>query len=929
MELSKSFINFKSAILWILLIVFFCYANSLTNDYNMDDEIVTVNHPLTSKGISAISEILKSPYFQSDIYSYEYRPIVHISFAIEHQFLGQSAFVSHLINLLLYLLLIYVVFELFKLLFPEVNHIILAAIVFLWALHPTHTEVVSSIKNRDEILALLFSFLAWKQALKFSTTNEWWRILLVLLLFNLAMGSKVTVIPMVFIIPLSIWFLLGTINLRVILISLLLSISGVIWFQQLDILRMVIFVALNIVVFIVGIIVFNFQYLIALVKIKELEKDEHHVSNSLEFDNLFFLFKNNITLIIALLLLNVIIVINSINLLSMMGLVLAPLLIAYFAKPSSRVFWLIFSVLFAGEFALIFSDSIIVYNAVLYVVILVAYITTKKLIDNRCSLLLIVFAIVIGIVSKSYVSLLLLLNFSFYLKFHFRWFALLLSSILVISSVTSYSGVFGVDRALLITDFLFLNILNFIIYPSPKLQKYSLVALVIYFAAACLILEFSGFKDYKSKSPIIISKNIANVSNLKLSVVPTQTYRPVLFAEFPVDLVKDNLRTKIGTSAEVLFKYLKLTLIPYPLSFYYGYSEIKPVSVNNAVPIISILIHILLLIAIALSFKRNKLIAFGISLYLISIAPFSAFVSPIPGVMADRYLFSPTLGFATILIGLIIWLFKIDWHSKLSGTALFPKNARYILSAVLLVYASLTIARNNDWKDRLTLFRNDIVHVPNSAQAHNLLAYHLNRKAQEVTDPLERKKFMEEAAFHFQRATEIWPEFMNATYDLGRTHEQLGNWNKAIVAYRRTFEIDTSFSDAIFRMGIVYDAENKFDSAIIVYEFVTKDNPMNITAFNNLSYCYFKIQAYRSAIETGKRCSKFHPTNTDPIVNIGKTFLHIKENDSALYYFEKVYPNRSEDKGLTEVLYKLWNEKGNIERASFYYRRMQIMGMVK
>ena len=229
---SKGFIDFKSILFWVLAIVFVCYANSLTNGYNMDDEIVTINHPLTSKGLSAIPDILKSPYFQSDIYSYEYRPVVHISFAIEHQFLGQSPFVSHLINLLLYLILVVVTFQLLKMLFPLANEMILGAIVLLWALHPTHTEVVCSIKNRDEILALLFAFLAWKEAIKFVQGKQWWRILLVVLLFNLAMGAKVTVVAFAILVPLSILLFKTFDAKRLVGVSLVLSISGASWITQ-------------------------------------------------------------------------------------------------------------------------------------------------------------------------------------------------------------------------------------------------------------------------------------------------------------------------------------------------------------------------------------------------------------------------------------------------------------------------------------------------------------------------------------------------------------------------------------------------------------------------------------------------------------------------------------------------------------------------
>ncbi len=65
---------------WEILIfsfAFLLYLNCIPNSYNMDDELVTRNHRLTSKGISAIPEIFTSFYYKDESgYAYEYRPVV-------------------------------------------------------------------------------------------------------------------------------------------------------------------------------------------------------------------------------------------------------------------------------------------------------------------------------------------------------------------------------------------------------------------------------------------------------------------------------------------------------------------------------------------------------------------------------------------------------------------------------------------------------------------------------------------------------------------------------------------------------------------------------------------------------------------------------------------------------------------------------------
>ena len=92
--------------LLVFAFTFLVFANSVFNNYNMDDELVTQNHRLTSQGIKAIPEILASPYYSDERGNkYEYRPVVLISFALEHELLGENPHISHFINLLLYALM--------------------------------------------------------------------------------------------------------------------------------------------------------------------------------------------------------------------------------------------------------------------------------------------------------------------------------------------------------------------------------------------------------------------------------------------------------------------------------------------------------------------------------------------------------------------------------------------------------------------------------------------------------------------------------------------------------------------------------------------------------------------------------------------------------------------------------------------------------
>src|SRR5690606_8485120 len=173
----------KNIIFLIFLISFLFYGNTIPNEFSMDDELVTLNHKNVSKGFNGIIPIFKERYVSNEQQSYEYRPIVLVTFAIEHQFTGGDPHFSHFINILLYALTGVVLFFLLSRLFVQHHWILPASITFLFLIHPIHNEVVASLKNRDELLSFLFTLLSIRAFLNFYDYQKKWQILYGFLFF--------------------------------------------------------------------------------------------------------------------------------------------------------------------------------------------------------------------------------------------------------------------------------------------------------------------------------------------------------------------------------------------------------------------------------------------------------------------------------------------------------------------------------------------------------------------------------------------------------------------------------------------------------------------------------------------------------------------------------------------------------------------------
>lgn len=196
--------------LLLFVTAFALYANSIHNGFSMDDEFYTTpaNH-ISSQGTAAIHEVFTTHTLHDNDNSYEYRPVAMLTFLLQHQLLNDNATTSHFINVLLYAVTCVLVFLLLCRWLPGTDNWFSFSVCLLFILHPLHTEVVDSIKSRDEQLALFFTISSLLAAWKAFKTKKVLYWVLYPMLFFLALLSKITVIPYLLVLPLSLYFFGG------------------------------------------------------------------------------------------------------------------------------------------------------------------------------------------------------------------------------------------------------------------------------------------------------------------------------------------------------------------------------------------------------------------------------------------------------------------------------------------------------------------------------------------------------------------------------------------------------------------------------------------------------------------------------------------------------------------------------------------------
>lgn len=595
--------------------VFLIYGNSIRNEYAMDDEIVTATYersnPRIEKGIKGIPNLFTTRYVQTGQQSFDYRPLVLSTFAIEYQLFKKNPHISHFISVALYLIICLLIFSTLRTIFPAFNIIFPLLVTLLFAAHPIHTEVVDNIKNRDELMSFFFGLLALRYSLKYIDNNK--------IIYAATAG----------------FFMLAA-----------------------------------------------------------------------------FLSKKTVVVFIPII----------------------PLTILFFrsVKPSKIVY----------------------------------------------PLLLVV------------------------------------------------------------------------------------TALILFF---------------------VLKKSLLTSEPVK---------RIFVFTENP--LFYEPFGNRIPAALSILWYYLRLMIIPFPLSSYYGYNTIPIAGWNSYIVWISLALHGAIAIFALLNYKKNKILSYGLLFYLIAIAPYSNLVRVAVGIIAERFAFTASLGFSIVIVCLLFAVFKISFINFFSAN----NNSKWALTAyavILVSFSALSVSRNSDWKDLETLFKVDVKNFDNSHNLHLLNAKLLEQKIYRLPSGPERNYKIEKVLSHSNRIIEIvkpgidqYPSDYLSRNNLGIIYlEYLNRPELSQPFFEQALSIKPDYVEANYNLGFSYEKRMLTDSAIKYFEKVLEYDNSHRLAYSHLHQQLLNKKDFRKAIEYSERAIKAFPENAEFYINLGNSYMLEKDTLSGIEYFVK------------------------------------------
>ncbi len=434
-------------------------------------------------------------------------------------------------------------------------------------------------------------------------------------------------------------------------------------------------------------------------------------------------------------------------------------------------------------------------------------------------------------------------------------------------AATTTLGVFSKENAAIVVVLLPLYDLTFNLRPRPantlrsgipalgRYFSHAYVVLILPLLALACALSFMFQKDRPVQMPFVDN--------------------PIRGADFIAGRL---------TAIKVSGQYLWLLIWPRNLSCDYSFNQVPLVNWPMRRPedwqALAGLAALLLILAVAAAcWRRNRPAFFWIAFALLAMLPTSNFLLPIGSIMAERFLYLPSVGFAASVVVVIHTLVRR-----------FGIAARWFVISVAVIAVALgfrTVQRNRDWTDNETLWSSALAVAPDSFRPHHALAQvwferegpservlHQAEQAVAILNTLPDRlniaaPYQSLGFYYFSKGEALSqrdrerPEFP--------TPDSREWYLKSLAVLQRAVPIDRDFNSAMRRaitirqkvsetpptlglarlysdLGLVYLRLNSPADAVAAYLYQRKITPANPTVYRFLAGAYLKNGNAQAAV---------------------------------------------------------------------------------
>jgi tetratricopeptide (TPR) repeat protein len=326
---------------------------------------------------------------------------------------------------------------------------------------------------------------------------------------------------------------------------------------------------------------------------------------------------------------------------------------------------------------------------------------------------------------------------------------------------------------------------------------------------------------------------------------------------------------RYATVAYAMLRYLGLLVFPHPLTHDYYFDHIPIVDGGHPVAIASVILHAALGWWAWGRLRARDPIAYGVWFYLIALSIVSNLVVSVGVILSERFLYTPSVGFA-IAVGHAAH--RLERRAWVSGRRWISVATALALGGVMAAFAGATIARNPAWHDDLTLFRTDVRTSANSTKCQTGAGGTLIDAAGRSGDEATRKRFLVEAIVHLRRAVEIYPGHGEAWLLLGNAYAMTESTRAAISCYRQAVASWPGLNQARANLGAALLQEGSYAEAARAYQVLVEREPNNAQAWCGLGQAQEELGNRESAVSSFERAVAVDSTDAKALAKLGTAY---------------------------------------------------------
>jgi protein O-mannosyl-transferase len=393
------------------------------------------------------------------------------------------------------------------------------------------------------------------------------------------------------------------------------------------------------------------------------------------------------------------------------------------------------------------------------------------------------------------------------------------------------------------------------------------------------------------------------------------------FIENPLFLEK-SIWPKTGAGLITLLFYLKILLFPYPLLYYYGYAMIPVSGWESTWVLISFALHSMLFIYAVMNIRQKHILSFAILYYFAALVCYSNILSPVAGIVGERYALNASVGFCIFLVYLI---FKICRTDPRSLTIEFSERARILVVIILLLVpcTAMTIQRNREWKNISQLYAADLDYLDKSVRTNIRYAEYLSEMVSRDYENEQNRNINEqrvqEIITRFRRALKMYVNDYATLNDLAKVYlDYTTKYDSGVIFLKKAISLQPGLQPAWMNLASAYRKKNNLDSAIACYRQVLKINPNAMAAVFRMADLYFEKGEFVRAVGMNEEVMKVYPDLDLPYLNIGYYFLSHGDTTEAIKYWEEA-EERNPGYNVCRNLGMIYGARGENAKANHYF----------